>query len=153
MKADKQLLNFMLTGLLDELPFGALTTRMDLQRRYKTLEGLNKIQGAYEFMYAENMLLYLGPGTRGALEGILFFELETDRIGLNDLKKELAEKGIFFEEHSANALTRIETTQGVNLIFKQLDDALILSYAYRLKNQETLAKMLKAVVERNPIRS
>jgi hypothetical protein len=63
-------LNFIITGIFLNMPFGTKTSRINLIQLLGDIEGINKQNGVFEIIKKKNAYFYCGLGTRGALSGV-----------------------------------------------------------------------------------
>ena len=111
-------INFILTGQLFNIPFGARTTRMELIQFLCNVEGFNKRNGVYEIIKKENAFFYFGFGTRGNLAGVKLNNLSSLEITKNIIDDLLAKNNILNQSNGQDHTYFLEN--GVKIYFKEL---------------------------------
>lgn len=108
--------NYIISGEIFGLSLTPRIGRMDLLNDFGHLEGINKKNGVYEILKYQNLIFYVGFGTRGSLEGIKMTNLDDLKITMEEIEKILEANKINFQMTS-------------NVIHCQTGNELILNFS------------------------
>lgn len=135
-------INFILTGQLLNIPFGARTSRMELKQFLGNVQGLNKKNGVYEIIKKDNAFFYFGFGARGSLTGVKLNNLLPLKITMCFINDLLTKNNILYQSSGQNKFYILEN--GVKIYFEELEGKKYLKELIKADNNAIAENLLSA---------